>query len=72
MKMYVWANPYHVSYGSSLVVAIADSLPEARKEACKGMAYSFGEFEQARPDVPLGKPTRIVNLPCAEWHEWSE
>lgn len=64
MKMYVWVDPYEVLYGSSLVIAVADSLEEARKEASK--------VNRAYYAFPLGKPTRVLSLPCAEWHEWCE
>lgn len=76
MKLYVWSNPYPVSYGSSMVFAIANSLEEAKliaadKERCT--AYAYNEFKQdSLPGVSLGEPIRVVDLPCAEWHEWSE
>ncbi len=72
MKLYVWVDPYEVAYGSSLVVAIADTLREARKQAATGKAYAYGDSQQPTPAVPLGKPTRIISLPCAEWHYWAE
>lgn len=73
MKLYVWVSPYHVPYGSSLVFAVAENVREARKQASKGPMYSFGEYGQSRnPGVALGEPTRVLALPCAEWHEWQE
>lgn len=72
MKLYVWSNPYRVSYGSSMVFAIADSLDEAKEIAANGKAYSYNEYDQPTPKVSLGEPIRIVDLPCAEWHQWSE
>ena len=78
MKLYVWSDPYHVAYGSSLLIAVADSVEEARAlAASKCIRYSFGEYEQGRDGMEstvakLGTPTRVVDLPCAEWHEWME
>ena len=35
--------------------------------------YRYVQFERdIVPSAVLGEPTRIVDLPCAEWHEWSE
>jgi hypothetical protein len=74
LKLYVWADPYNVSYGSSMVFAVAENLAAARKQAAKGKFYSFGLFEKSHDmsHVVLGKPSRVHKLPCAEWFEWSE
>lgn len=73
MKLFVWANPYPVKYGGSMVIAVARDVDEARKVVATGGKYSYAEYGPgASPNVPLGEPTRIVDLPCAEWHEWSE
>ena len=77
MKLFVWANPYSVSYGTSAVFAVAETIEEAREAAKAGTGYAFVEFNQPVPDaaqIPLGEPTRVVEIngPVAEWHEWSE
>lgn len=73
MKLFVWVDPYPVSYGSSLVFAVASDLEEARKVAKSGGAYAYGRHLQDHsPGVELGEPDRVLPLPCAEWHEWSE
>ncbi|MFN8993868.1 MAG: hypothetical protein ACK5X3_09470 [Pseudomonadota bacterium] len=76
MKLYLWADPYQVSYGSSMVFAVAATLAAAKKQAAKGLAYKYGKYKQdwSPKDIAakLGKPTRVLDLPCAEWHEWSE
>lgn len=79
MKLFVWANPYPVSYGSSMVFAVAETLEAARAEILGGNRYSYGEFfDGSGAPIPtaqiekLGEPTRIVDLPCAEWHMWQE
>ncbi len=76
MKLYVWANPYPVSYGSSGLFVVASSLREARRLARIGKRYSYVEHEEKKggdwSSIKLGKPTRVVRLPVAEWHEWSE
>lgn len=73
MKLFVWIDPYRVSYGSSLFFAVAETVEAARDVAARSKAYAYGNHEQsAPPGVELGEPARIVDLPCGEWHEWSE
>lgn len=76
MKLFVWSDPYPVKYGSSMVFAIAESEVEARKQAEKGLAYKYCNYagDGVSPGIAkkLGEPDRIVDVPCAEWHEWSE
>jgi len=75
MKLYVWSDPYDVRYGSSLVFAVAADLREARKVAKSGKAWTYGKFPNDYEKVTqtvLGKPDRVLSLPCAEWHEWCE
>lgn len=72
MRLYVWDRPYEVPYGHSMVFCVAHNLKEARKEVAKGKTYSFGYKQPGILNIELGKPTRIVSLPCAEWHEWVE
>lgn len=74
MKMFVWCDPYPVHYGSSMLMVVAETIEQARELAKTGAAYTYGAFKQDR--VPMesidGEPTRVVDVPCAEWHEWSE
>jgi len=73
MKLYVWAGPYHVPWGSSMLVVIATNLEEAKKLATTGKLYSYGEYDHSNtPEVELGEPTRVVELPCAEWYSFEE
>lgn len=73
MKMFVWSDPYRVSYGSSMVMAVAETVDDARRIAKSAPRYTYNEFHQGDGcEIELGEPTRIVDLPCAEWHEWSE
>lgn len=78
MKLFLWINPYPVSYGCSMVFAVADSLEQAKAIAASKVSakhYTYGiehESGQWTSDLDLGEPQRIVDLPCAEWHEWSE
>lgn len=76
MKLFVWCDPYRVSNGSSMVFATAETEDDARKQAAKGLAYRYGKYKQdgnfSVLAAKLGKPNRVVGLPCAEWHEWSE
>jgi hypothetical protein len=73
MKLFVWANPYHVVYGSSPVFAVAETEEMAHKECQMAPGYEYGDCDGSPPRLtPLGEPTRVVDLPCAEWHEWSD
>lgn len=72
MKLFVWSDPYKISYGSTLLFAIAESVEEARLIAATAPAYAYGEFKDNNPGATLGEPLRIVDLPCAEWHKWQE
>ncbi len=72
MKLYVWVDPYSVSYGSSLLFAVARSPKQAKEQASKGLCYKYGIYDNGNQRVELGEPNRVLDLPCAEWHEWSE
>ena len=76
MKLYVWVKPYDVEYGSSLLMVVADSEESAKLIALSGKHFEWGDIEIEDSDwssvvTKLGPPTRVVNLPCAEWHEWA-
>lgn len=73
MKLYIWDNPISVSYGTSLLFVAANNLREARRLAKKSVSYAYASNngEQA-VDVSKVRPSRVVNLPYAEYHEWSE
>lgn len=82
MKLFVWANPYDIDYGSAMCFAVAETEEQAREMLMGGnaTAWSFGECEDedlSRPSptrswITLAGPTRVVDLPCAEWHRWEE
>lgn len=76
MKLYIWHDPYAVDYGASLLIVAAENLRDAKEQATAGGRYSFGFYEgeaaEWRGRPKLGKPNRVLNLPCAEWHKWSE
>jgi hypothetical protein len=76
LKLFLWCDPYRVSYGSSMIFAVAASVEAAREIAAQGKAYKYGEYEQERSPgelaAKLKEPNRVLELPCAEWHEWSE
>lgn len=73
-RLYVWTEPYQVSYGGSIVFAIARNLEEAKATAKIGTKWSFGQFDDGPMNWPhdLGEPTRVLGLPCAEWYHWEE
>jgi hypothetical protein len=80
MKLFVWNDPYDVSYGNSFAFAVADTEERARAEilARNDSVYSYGRFKQTRPNFTVldGAPLRVVDLEpgaaYAEILEWSE
>lgn len=77
MKLFVWERPYPIHHGASLVFAVARSLEEAREVAARGKVYLNCQDDVSHEwldsyALRLGEPTRVVDLPCAEWHEWEE
>jgi hypothetical protein len=75
MKLYVWNRPYSVSYGGSIVYAVAESEEAARALAAVAPinCYGFGAEPRVgrRLDIS-GPPTAVHDLPYAEIYEWSE
>lgn len=75
MKLYIWNEPYELDYGFTLLIVVARNLREAKLLAKNGDCYRFGIHQKEKTDklnLKLGKPDRVVSLPCAEWHEWEE
>ena len=74
MKLFVWANPYSIPYGTSGLFVVAEDEAQARELAKSGECYSYVEYAGGKSagSIDLGPPTRVVDVPCAEWHEWSE
>jgi hypothetical protein len=75
MKLFIWAEPYQIDYGSAMLIAVAETEDEARAIAEGAPRYSYGQYRNRNETgggVKLGEPTRVVDLPCAEWHEWQE
>ena len=81
MKLYIWVDPYNVSYGHSMVYAVAENLREAKKAAREGKVFSSNiDFSDAKrfPDyqhrrnIELKEPNFVYDLPCAVWSEWAE
>lgn len=76
MKLYVWNNPYEVSYGGSCLYVIADSLRSARKLTKKALDTGFGmpycDNSLNGCNVDKIKPSRVHKLPHAEMYSWSE
>ena len=69
--MFVWVDPINLEYGSSMVVAVAETVEQAREIAQKSPSYLYGNLPGADRNLPvLGEPTRVVDIPCAEWYEW--
>lgn len=73
MKLYVWNNPFAVSYGGSCLYVLAPNLRAARKAALTARDAKYGDVW--RPETfkldNLGEPDRVLSVPYAEvyWHE---
>lgn len=73
MKLFVWANPHFVEWGLSMLYAVAETEDQAREIAKSAPNYELGQFKQGgTPNAELGEPTRVIDLPCAEWVFWRE
>lgn len=77
MKLFIWADPYHIPYGSAMLIVMAPNEEKARKLAAKGKAYSYGKYCEEDQDwselvKTLGPPTRVLDKAGAEWHKWEE
>jgi hypothetical protein len=75
VKLFVWRDPYTVSYGTAVLCVAANSLTEARKIAKTARVSHYGgnphRDGNQLPDK-LGPPTRVLSIPCAEIYEWEE
>jgi hypothetical protein len=85
MKLFIWADPYRVFLGSVGLFVVANTVEEAKQLAKTGTTWTDIEIEDSdvrsaghgneiidRSTIELGEPTRVVDLPCAEWHRWQE
>ena len=75
MKLFIWNNPYSVSYGGSCLYVLANNLSEARKLALSSQDASFGgpwKEKKVGIDVSKKKPDRIITKPYAEVYHWEE
>lgn len=78
MKLYVWNDPYQVSYGGSCLYVIANNLREARKLAkTKCVDASYGGLDRKNlrnspTDIGDKPPTSVHELPWAECYHWEE
>jgi hypothetical protein len=75
LKMYIWVDPYAVSYGTSMAYAVAKSADQAKEILRNSKNFAYGQYEQK--DKPgqhceLGEPDRVLDLPCGEWVYWEE
>lgn len=80
MKLFVWNDPYQVDYGSSILFVVAETEEQARAIVAESATFnSYGTSDRNSPVgwpedmvAKLGAPLRIVEAPCAEFHQWSE
>lgn len=80
MKLFIWLDPYHVSYGASILYVIAGTEEKAREHAMTSIVMSYGTPNHP-PEIycaaDLPAPTRVIELTpeqpaYAEIYEWSE
>ena len=62
MKLYIWNDPYSVSYGGACIYAVAETVEEARELASRAPISEFGFEPDVRPfgcgdKLELGDPT---------------
>lgn len=74
IKLYVWNNPYQVSYGGTCAYAIAESEDQAREIVSRsGVArYGYAPDGMAREVEVTGPPDRVHDLPYGEIYYWAE
>lgn len=74
MKLYVWNDPFRISYGGSCLYVIAESEDAARAMAQSAGVSEFGHKpEGSIPiQIELGAPDRVHDLPHAECYTWAE
>ena len=76
MKLFIWADPYHVAWGNPAFFAVAETVEQAREIAKRAKSYRYTQYggEDVTKDcgIVLGEPIRVVDVPCGEFHEWSE
>lgn len=73
MKLFIWAEPYTINYGTTKFIAVAETVEQAREIAKTAPAVSFGEYLRPNtPQVELGEPTQVMDIPCGQWDEWQE
>jgi hypothetical protein len=75
MKLYVWVDPYHVSYGGACLYVLAPGLDAAQNAALTALDAKYGHIHPADKPIKLedlGEPTRVVSGPYAEVYNWSE
>lgn len=71
MKLFVWEDPFHVRYGTSLYFAVAENTAQARQIA--QMAGRHGlSAQHGTVEALAAEPTRVLDLPAGEWHTWEE
>lgn len=76
MKLFIWNDPYTVSYGGSFLFVVAKDEAQARKLAKTAQINKYGRSptDGILGDdlaLALGEP-RIEDLPHAECYHWEE
>jgi hypothetical protein len=66
MKLFAWKDGVLTNYGGSLVVAVADTVEQARSLAIEKIRQDMGR-DFAPEDLDLGEPSSVSDLPAAAW-----
>ena len=72
MQLFLWSDPWP-EYDHCLAFAVAENVEEAKDLVMRANGYSWGIGELGiQKRGPIGEPTRILDLPCAEWNQFGE
>jgi hypothetical protein len=75
MKIYIWNEPYQVSWGGSFLFIAAESEEQARLLAAIAPKCGYGyraSNDKPLGNIELGPPSRVIDVPGGECYWWSE
>jgi len=76
MKIYIWKDPYPVSYGCSSLMVVAANKRQAMKLAAARTAIRMqytDDWRKERGGCGVDRdPDFVFSLPCAIYNQWAE
>jgi alkanesulfonate monooxygenase SsuD/methylene tetrahydromethanopterin reductase-like flavin-dependent oxidoreductase (luciferase family) len=74
MKVFIWNDPYDVSWGASILIVCANTEAEARDKAksARRVQFSVHDNDKEVSIDGLGAPDAVLDAPAAICYEWSE